>query len=377
MSNCRRKEYERVFGKYVGVPGARAFGLGRQALVILLKALGVKETDRVGVCGFTCSSVAEAVKVCGAIPVYLDVDEYLCIRPEEILRQEAGFLKVVLLQHTLGVPGRLDELLSACKKIGAEVVEDCAHSLDCYWRGVPLGKFGAGAIYSFEWGKPYSTGQGGMLTVNSVELLERVDQQIEELALPASRRSELILECERRVHPFPGWIPKLKGCLQYIWNTLRDKESSNPGREFQLYRGYVRLGGEMTANEGLKQLGNLPKLKNLRREHTAMIEEHLRQAGLPLWPRPEQSDITMLKYPVRTPHRWKILEQARKQGLRITGYFSSPVHPLQGEDLAKVDYKIGSCRKAEDMIEHHVYLPTGPLLNRQELGTMIELICSH
>lgn len=63
MSNSPRREYEAAFGKYVGVLGARAFGLGRQALVILLKALGVNGGDKIGVCGFTCFSVAEAVKV--------------------------------------------------------------------------------------------------------------------------------------------------------------------------------------------------------------------------------------------------------------------------------------------------------------------------
>ncbi len=377
MSNSPRREYEEAFSKYVGVLGARTFGLGRQALVILLKALGVNGGDKIGICGFTCFSVAEAVKVCGAIPVYLDVDEYLCVEPEEILRQEAGSLKVVILQHTLGVPGRLDQLLSACKKIGAKVVEDCAHSLDCFWKGEPLGKFGAGAIYSFEWGKPYSTGQGGMLTVNSRELLEQVGRQIEELALPASTKSELILECERRVYPILGYRPKLRSYSRYIFNKLRGKESFEFDSEFHLYRGYVRLAGKMTMQVGLKQLENWPKLRQLRRENTEMIEEHCSKVGLALWPKPDEADVTMLKYPVRTPHRSRILEQARKQKLPIIGYFGSPVDPLRGGELAKVDYKIGSCQKAEDMIKHHVYLPTGLLLNKQRLEAMIRIICDN
>ena len=117
MSKSYRREYEEVFCELVGAAGARAFGLGRQALVILLKALGVETGDRVGVCGYTCLSVAEAVKVCGATPIYLDVDKHLCIEPEEILRQEYGSLKIVILQHTFGIPGRLEALLSACDKI--------------------------------------------------------------------------------------------------------------------------------------------------------------------------------------------------------------------------------------------------------------------
>ena len=276
MSTNKRMKYEEAFCRLVGAEGARAFSLGRQALVILLKALGVNTGSRVGVCSFTCLSVAEAVKVCGAVPVYLDVDEHLCIEPQEILQQQAGSLKVVILQHTFGIPGRLERLLSACKKIGAKVVEDCAHSLGCSWKGQPLGKFGEGAIYSFQWGKPYTTGQGGMLTVNSRELLDKVDHQIRLCALPASVKQELILECQRRVYSVLGGS-KLQSYLRYAYCKLRDiglvKGSFKLKSGFRFYRGYVRLAGEMTAKAGLKQLENWPKLKRLRRETVELVEE--------------------------------------------------------------------------------------------------------
>ena len=133
MADFYRKKYEEEFCQFVDAGGARAFGLGRHALVILLKALGIMQDDKIGVCGFTCLSVIEAIKVCGAIPVYLDVDEHLCIDPQKILQQGKNSLKAVILQHTFGNPGRLEQLLNACGKIGAKVIEDCAHSLGCTW----------------------------------------------------------------------------------------------------------------------------------------------------------------------------------------------------------------------------------------------------
>jgi dTDP-4-amino-4,6-dideoxygalactose transaminase len=375
MCDRQRREYEERFSTYVGALEARAFGLGRHALVILLKALGIHEGDKVGVCGYTCFAVVEAVKVCGAVPVYLDVDEHLCIEPEAILRQESGRLKVVILQHTFGVPGRLEQLLSTCEKVGAKIVEDCAHSLGCFWKGEHLGKFGEGAIYSFEWGKPYTTGQGGMLTVNTKTLLDEVDRQIEELALPASRKSEWILECERRMYQILGRT-KLRRYLLYMYNKFSGKGPFMAGSEFCLYRGYVRLGGEMTVRAGLKKLRNWPKLMQLRRENTEMTKEHLSKAGLPLWPKPDEADVTMLRYPVPTPHKSRTLKLAREQNLDIAAWYTSPVNPLQGDDLAKVDYEIGSCPKTEDMIEQLVYLPTGLALNRESLEDMIRIIGS-
>ena len=377
MTDKNRKKYEAVFSEMVGAAGARAFGLGRQAMVVLLKALGVEEGDKIGVCSFTCLSVAEAVKVCGAIPVYLDVDEHLCIAPREILQQKAGSLKVVILQHTFGIPGRLDELLAACEKIGAKVVEDCAHSFGCSWKGEPLGKFGEGAIYSSQWGKPYSTGQGGMLTVNSKELLDEVDMQIEQWGLPASRKSELILECQRRVYSILSGL-KMEYHLRYMYVKLRDaglvKGSFKLDCDFSLYRGYVRFAGEMTAKVGLKQLENWPKLKQLRRQNTEMIEEHSNKAGLPLWPKPDEADVTMLRYPILTPYKSRIVQHARKQKLDAASWYMSPIHPLQGDDLARVGYHSGSCRKAEDMIRQLVHLPTGCWLNKQNLEAMVKII---
>jgi dTDP-4-amino-4,6-dideoxygalactose transaminase len=380
MDNRWQREYEEAFRELVGVIGARAFRLGRHALLILLKALGVNKDDKVGVCGFTCLSVIEAVKVCGAIPVYLDVDEHLCIEPKEILRQKKDSLKVVILQHTFGIPGRLEQLLSACSKIGAAVVEDCAQSFGCSWKGRPLGSFGKAAIYSSEWGKPYTTGQGGMLTVNSKELLDEVDQGVEDLALPAFTKSELILECQRRVYSFLSG-PQLEGYLRYTYGKLREigiiKEAFELKSNFCLYRGYVRFIGKMTAKAGLKQIENWSKLQQKRRRNTEMIEEHFNRVGLALWPKPDEADVTMLRYPILTTCKSKIVKQARKHKLDIAGWYMSPVHPLQGNNLTKVDYYQGCCPRTEKMISQLVHLPTGPGLNLHNMEEMVKIISQN
>jgi dTDP-4-amino-4,6-dideoxygalactose transaminase len=368
MTDFWRKKYEEEFCKLTGTVGARAFGLGRHALVVLLKALGVNQGDKIGVCSFTCLSIVEAVKVCRAIPVYLDVDEHLCIDPQEILIQGNGSLKAVILQHTFGNPGRLDELLAACGKIGAKTIEDCAHTLDCSWNNRKLGKWGEGAI-----------GQGGMLTVNSSRLLDEVDRQIERFAAPASKKSELILTCLRRAyHLFSQ--SRLDCYLGYNYSRLRSmlrfRETSLLKGGFPACTGYVRPAGEMKAKAGLKQLENWHKLQQTRLQNTAMIEESFSDAGLSLWPKQPQANITMLRYPLRAYKKWEIVHQAGIRGLDIAGWYISPVHPLSGSDLAKVDYHTGSCPRAEGMVERLVHLPTGPSLNKHKLEAMMKIICS-
>jgi len=287
---------------------------------------------------------------------------------------------VVILQHTFGIPGQLEKLLSACKKIGAKVIEDCAQSLGCSWKGEPLGQFGEGAIYSFQWGKPYTTGQGGILTVNSKELLDEVNRQIEKLALLASIKSELILECQRRIYSI-FFKPKYEGWLRHFYFRLRGaglvEGSFKLDCDFSLFRGYVKIAGETTAKAGLKQLENWPKLKRLRRENTEMIEEYFSKAGLALWPKADEADVTMLRYPILTPHKSGIVKHARKQKLDIAGWYMSPVHPVQGDELSKVDYHSGSRQKAEAMIKQLVHLPTGLTLSKQSLEAMVKIISQN
>ena len=338
----------------------------------MLKALDVHPGDKVGVCAFTCLAVVEAVKVCGAVPVYLDIDEHLCIDPQEILChkaspsgiQDTGSLKVVILQHTFGNPGRLEQLLAACDKIGAKIIEDCAHSTDCSWSGKKLGKWGEGAV-----------GQGGMLTVNSSGLLEKVDRQIERFAAPASVKSEFILACLRRAyHPFSQ--SRLDCYLGYQYSRLRGMLTTGSLLKggFPPCQGYPRVAGEIKAKAALKQLENWPKLQQIRLQNTAMIEESFSDAGLSLWPKQPQAKITMMRYPLRVYKKWEVVHRAGVRGLDIAGWYVSPVHPLSGSDLAKVDYCQGSCPRAEGIIERLVHLPTDSSLNRNKLEEMMKIL---
>lgn len=377
MSDRWRKEYEEAFCKLVGAEGARAFTRGRQALVILLKTFGVGRGDKVGVCGFTCLSVVEAVKVCGATPVYLDVDEHLCINHQDVLRQLPGSLKVVILQHTFGIPGRLEKLISACREINAIIVEDCAQALGCSWNDTPLGKFGEAAIYSFQWGKPYTTGRGGMLTVNSFDLLCEVDKQIGRIAQPMLFKHDLILACQR------AGFSKLSGSkFEYMtrlfYCKLREKGlikgTLKLDSDFSLSPGYVRLSGSFMPRAGLSQLKKWPELQRLRRKNTDLIRERFLEAGLPLWPVPTEAEVTMLRYPILVPRKDEILEKARRAMLDIAGWYCTPVHPIQNDELTKVDYQLGSCSKAEEMIRRLVHIPTGLALNRRSLEAMTRII---
>jgi perosamine synthetase len=366
MSDYWLRKYEEAFAKFAEARGARAFMLGRHALAVLLKALNVQPGDNVGVCGFTCLAVVEAIKVCGAIPVYLDIDEHLCIEPQEILIHPPGSFKVVILQHTFGNPGRFEELLAACNKIGARIIEDCAHSPDGMWNNIKLGTFGEAAV-----------GQGGLLTVNSDALLEKVDDKIKQLASPAARKSELIWTYLKKAYS-PLHQSRLDCFLGYNYSRLRGilnhTNKSFLKNGFPPLSGYIRPADEMKAKAGLQKLENLPRLRQTRLENMAMIEEYFKKAGLTLWPRQPQANITMMRYPLRIFKKWEKVHQAGMRGLDLAGWYSSPVHPLGEIDLAKVDYHPGMCHRSEGTIERLVHLPTDASLNNNKLEAIMKII---
>lgn len=367
MTDRWRRKYEEAFCRYAEAYGARAFGLGRHAIFILLKSLGVNPGDKIGVCAYTCLAVVEAVKVSGAIPVYLDIDEHLCIAPSEILIQDYGSLKAVILQYTFGNPGRFEELLAACGKIGAIIIEDCAHTLDCRWNNQKLGKWGAGAVFP-----------GGMLTVNSSELLEEVDRQIERFAAAApSEKKEFMSDCLGRIYrPFSQ--SRLDCFLGYAYSRFRNafgmREISFLKNGFPSCERYVRPAGETKAKADLAKLENWQKLKQIRIDNTAMIEKYFSEAGLTLCPRQPEANITLMRYPLRVYKKWQIVHKAGMRGLDIAGWYISPVHPLNDNDLVKVDYRRGSCPHSEGTIERLVHLPTDASLNKHKLEAMMRIL---
>ncbi len=70
-------------------------------LAVPLNTFRLRHGDRNCARGHACLSVAEAVTVYGATPVYLHVGEYLCIEPEETLRHDVGSLAAVILRQNI------------------------------------------------------------------------------------------------------------------------------------------------------------------------------------------------------------------------------------------------------------------------------------
>lgn len=343
----------------VGAKHARATCLGRQALAVLLKAAGIQTGDKVGICSFTCLSVVESVKVCGSTPIFLDTDESLCIDPNEIIRYGSQQLKVVVLQHTFGNPGKFDQLLDACEKVGAIVIEDCAHTLGSYWDGKPLGSFGVGATYSFQWGKPVTTGQGGFLTVNSDDLINKVDSIMKSYAMPQSFKNAFILQCQRMafnmLHPH-DYDLKLRHLYKKIKGFLPENNNILPN-QWKFEKGYVVLPSNATIKAGIENIKRWPHILKDKKEAMALVADKIvPKAFCNIWVSP-RANITFQRYPFIINNKEEIIRASIENNLDIAGWYDTPAHPLRGEQLKAIGYVTGSCPNTEKLFKTLVHIP--------------------
>lgn len=169
------RQFEQEFAAYHGAGHALGVTSGSAALKVALTALDVGPGDEVIVPAFTFLATYEAVLEVGAVPVMADIDETLNLDPEEIDRKKTKYTKAVIPVHMCGAPARIDALLEATRRNGLLLLEDNAQGCGGSFNGKKLGTFGNMGIFSFDYYKTMTTGEGGMVLTDDRELYERAD----------------------------------------------------------------------------------------------------------------------------------------------------------------------------------------------------------
>ncbi len=146
------------------------------ALEMAAMLLDLGPGDEVIVPSFTFVSVANAIVVRGAVPVFVDIRPDTFNLDERLVESAiTDRTRAVLAVHYGGVACAIDELVALCEKHGLALVEDNAHGLGGTYRSEPLGSFGRLAAQSFHATKNVQCGEGGALVVNDPDLMERAE----------------------------------------------------------------------------------------------------------------------------------------------------------------------------------------------------------
>jgi perosamine synthetase len=182
---------------------------GRAAIVVALKALGVRQGGVVAVPLYCCPVVLKAIAHAGCRARFIDVDPDTYCMSAVDLADKSSQVDVVVAVHMFGNMCDVPALRNAAP--GKPLIEDCAQALESRLDGRVAGSFGDVAVFSFRSGKYISSGEGGAVCCGSFDIRSRVSELI--LELPAATRADELVHvtttCLRstlRSRPFWGLV---------------------------------------------------------------------------------------------------------------------------------------------------------------------------
>ncbi len=195
--------FEEKLTDFTGVKKTVAAVNGTAALHICLQLVGVEQYDEVLVPALTFIATVNAVSYCGATPHFADSEERtLGIDPVKLrhylqdiaeIRNKSCFnkitqrrIKAVVPMHTFGHPVDLDELAAVCEEFYIELIEDAAESLGSYYKGRHTGNWGKVSAVSFNGNKVITTGGGGAILTNDIQLAKLAKHLTTQAKLPHS-----------------------------------------------------------------------------------------------------------------------------------------------------------------------------------------------
>lgn len=166
--------FEKKFAEYCGTQYSVSVSNGTVGLHLALKVLGIGEGDEVIIPDLTFVATANAVKTAQGTPVMVDVcrDTY-CIDPEEIEKAITPKTRAIIPVHLYGHPANMPAILEIARAHNLYIIEDAAEAHGASIEGIRVGSFGDCGVFSFYGNKIITSGEGGMITTNSLDLYHK------------------------------------------------------------------------------------------------------------------------------------------------------------------------------------------------------------
>jgi perosamine synthetase len=163
--------FEKAFAQKMGLKYAAATSSGTAALHLTLMAMGIGPDAEVIIPSYVCAALLHAIQYVGAKPVVAEINPVsFNIDPDDVHKRMTSKTKAIIVPHLFGLAADMEPLL----KLDVPIIEDCAQAAGGTYHQRMLGTFGEAAIFSFYATKVLATGEGGMVTSNSSEIIERI-----------------------------------------------------------------------------------------------------------------------------------------------------------------------------------------------------------
>lgn len=329
------KEFERETAAVVGREFAVAVSSGTSAIDIAVAALDIPAGSEVIVPTFCIVSVLHEVVRAGLIPVFVDCNyETFNVEPEDVIAAITSKTRLIIVAHIYGLPVDMDPLLHEAERRGIFVLEDASEVQGQQYKGRECGSFGDLSTLSFYANKQVTTGEGGMVLTDSLELYERLK----------SLRNLCFNDEKRYSHTRLGW--------NYRMSNLQ-------------------------AAVGLAQLEKLSAAVSRRREIAELYYKglsHLQELTLPIRDQGFGENINWV-YAITINEKSELSAKELRESLHSCGIgtrsFFYPLHLQPLLENLNVNYKTqGDCSNSTLLYERGLYLPSGLGLANDEVKTV-------
>lgn len=335
------KEFEERIAEYVGAKYAVAFNSGTSALHAILLAYGIKENDEVIVPSFTFISTANSVLFVRAKPIFAEIEpETFGLDIQDVENKITERTKAIIVVHYAGCSCKnIKEIKKIAEKYKLLLIEDAAESLGARVGSQMVGTFGDAAMFSFCQTKVVTTGEGGLVVTNSLDIAQKL---------------KLIVSHGRAEGDYFSSTDK----LDYL--TL----------------GYNFRMPTMIAALGISQLKKIDMLIKKRRTIAEKyFMEFSKIKGLKLPIPPNEFLHVYQMYTIITENktiRDKLINYLLENGIMTKVYFS-PIHLTKFyKDTS--NFKKGDLPKTEDISNRVLTLPIYPNMTEEEINYVIEKI---
>jgi perosamine synthetase len=328
---------------------------GREALRLALRACDMKGAA-VGICGFTCFAVYEAIVQEGYSVEYLDIQkDDLNFSAEELSKaiKANPRLKIIFIQNTLGYPCEIQKIKKICQEKNIILLEDLAHSIGARYRdGSEAGTVGDFTMLSFSQDKVIDSVSGGALIIRNKRFYKRLDsfilKKIEEKQEGKDKqyplntymiRSTYTIGLGKLMHAFLKKLNALSNPMLY--SNQGEIHSLPLAYADTIYRQFLHL------HENLKH-----------REKIANIYKNALNKVVLLDPLCSAIDSSSnLRFPIVVENRNNLIEFLKKYNIHISDiWYDAPIGPKKY--LSGTSYRKGMCLNAEVITDKIINLPT-------------------
>lgn len=335
-------EFEKAVCEYTGAKYAVAMANGTAALHAACFAAGIQKGDEVIVSSITFAASSNCVLYCGGTPVFADIksDTYN-IDPEDIKRKITSKTKAIVAVDYTGQPCELDEIYEIAKEHGLLVIEDAAHALGAEYKGSKIGSISDMTIFSFHPVKHITTGEGGMILTNNIQLYEK---------LKRFRTHGITREEQYLTHNEGAWYYE------------------------QLELGFNYRITDIQCALGISQLKKLDTFIAKRKKLVKRYQDAFADCSNIICPYQEKdcnSSWHLFVIQVQNKDRKEVFDALRGEGIGVNVHYL-PVyrHPY----YRKHGYEDVVCRNAERLYENCVSLPLYPGLTEEEQDYVIDRV---